>query len=186
MATHQQHLEPTTYFVTFTCYKWLPLFELANSYKSVYNWFEIIKSKGAEVLGYVIMPNHVHCLIHIGSNSINLNTLVSNGKRFMAYEIVKVLKENNRKDIITILKNGVSKYEQSKGKKHQVFRLSFDAKPCFDAHMLEQKLDYIHGNPVNGKWNLVDDYVNYEHSSASYYEEGKIGHFELMHYKSMG
>jgi REP element-mobilizing transposase RayT len=91
VPTHQQHAGAGTYFVTFTCYYWLPLFELTNTYKSVYNWFNIIQSKGARIVGYVVMPNHVHCLIHLTNEKLNLNKLVRNGKRFMAYEIVKIL-----------------------------------------------------------------------------------------------
>jgi putative transposase len=34
------------YFITFTCKKWLPLFELTNSYDAVYKWFENLKPKG--------------------------------------------------------------------------------------------------------------------------------------------
>lgn len=29
-----------TYFTTFTCTNWLPLFEKANAYSSVYKWFD--------------------------------------------------------------------------------------------------------------------------------------------------
>jgi hypothetical protein len=31
-------------------------------------------------------------------------------------------------------------------------------------------LNYIHHNPVSGKWNLVNDYTDYEHSSVSFYD----------------
>jgi len=149
MPTHQQQEEIGIYFITFTCYKWLPLFEITNTYKGVYKWFEIIQSKGAEIVGYVIMPNHLHVLIYIKNGILNLNKIVANGKRFLAYEIVKKLKELHLEEILETLKKGVQKKEIVKGKKHQVFRLSFDAKLCFDEKMVEQKLDYIHGNPVN-------------------------------------
>jgi len=33
-----------TYFITFTCSNWLPLFEQANAYDSVYNWFNCLHS----------------------------------------------------------------------------------------------------------------------------------------------
>ena len=39
------------------------------------------------------MPNHLHALIDFGNSRKNINTIVSNGKRFMAYEIVKRLQE---------------------------------------------------------------------------------------------
>ena len=46
-------------------------------------------------------------------------------------------------------------------------------------------LDYIHHNPVRGKWNLVDDFAEYEHSSAGYYELGKSIVYMPKHYKEL-
>ena len=51
--------------------------------------------------------------------------------------------------------------------------------------MIEQKLDYIHHNPVSGKWNLVEDFVTYRHSSAQFYECDIQGNFEVTHYKDL-
>ncbi len=41
------------------------------------------KTKGRQVKGCVIMPNHLHALIDFGISEKNINTIVSNGKRFM-------------------------------------------------------------------------------------------------------
>jgi hypothetical protein len=54
------------YFIKFTCTHWLPLFEISNSYDSVYNWFDYLIAKGHNVKGYVIMPHHLHSLIDFG------------------------------------------------------------------------------------------------------------------------
>jgi hypothetical protein len=35
------------------------------------------------------MPNHLHALVNFGISERNINTIVSNGKRFMAYDILK-------------------------------------------------------------------------------------------------
>jgi len=35
-----------------------------------------------------------------------------------------------------------------------------------------KKLDYIHFNPVSGKWNLAKDDMDYHFSSARFYETG--------------
>lgn len=185
MPTHQLHPEDaTTYFVTFTCYKWLPLFAITDTYQEVYNWFNIIEEKGARVVGYVIMPSHIHCLIYIAEGGDNLNKLVANGKRFMAYKIVKELETLKRKKTLAILAAGVQKNEREKGKKHKVFRLSFDAKVCFDDKMIAEKLDYIHTNPVNGKWKLVEDYADYEYSSAGFYEnEIEDKYCNILHFR---
>jgi hypothetical protein len=63
----------------------------------------------------------------------------------------------------------------TKGKKHKVFQLSFDARKCYSEEVIEQKLDYIQHNPVKGKWSLVEDFALYEYSSAGFYEVGMEG-----------
>jgi hypothetical protein len=40
------------------------LFELTKSYDLVYNWFNILKNDKIEIIAYVIMPNHVHCILY--------------------------------------------------------------------------------------------------------------------------
>jgi hypothetical protein len=46
----------------------------------------------------------------------------------------------------------------------------------------KQLFKYIHNNPVSGKWNLAEDYTLYEHSSASFYEDGTIQHFKTKNF----
>jgi REP element-mobilizing transposase RayT len=52
------------YFITFTCHNWLPLIDTADAYEDVYKFFEVIKKNGNDIVGYVIMPNHLHFLIN--------------------------------------------------------------------------------------------------------------------------
>ncbi len=186
MSLHVQHSENhEVYFCTVTCYQWLPLIEEAQVYYSVYRWFEHLKNDGCKVAGYVIMPNHFHVLLYPTHSDTSLNKLVGEGKRFMAYDIVKNLERYGRLDLLKVLQEGVETKERLRGKKHQVFHLSFDARKCFNEKMIEQKLDYIHHNPVRGKWSLVDDFARYPHSSAGFYELGEVGNFEIVHYKDL-
>lgn len=185
MSTHTNHSDLyETYFCTLSTYKWLPLFEEAQAYDAVYTWFEHLKKDGCHVLAYVIMPNHLHCLLFPTNEKKNLNLLVAEGKRFIAYAIIKNLKKARKTEILRILKEGVMENEKKKGKIHQVFQLSFDARKCFDEKIEMQKLEYIHHNPVSGKWNLAEDYTKYTHSSASYYELGKENKY-VTHYKNI-
>ena len=43
------------YLVIFTCQDWLSLFEITNSYDTVYKWFDSLTSKGHLIKGYMIM-----------------------------------------------------------------------------------------------------------------------------------
>lgn len=131
------------------------------------------------------MPNHLHCILHFTEPGFNLNSIVSNGKRFMAYEIVQLLQQQGQRDLLNILGNAVTERERKKGQLHKVFKESFDAKAIFSDKFLFQKLNYIHINPVKGKWQLVNDFAEYEHSSASFYETGVAKYFMPVHYKDI-
>lgn len=139
------------YFITVTCARWLPLFQLTTSYDIVYTWFDYLKKNGHYIVGYVIMPNHFHCLVAFKKSSKNLNSVIGNGKRFMAYELVKRLKEKREDSILSQLASWVNDTDRKNGKIHQVFQPSFDAKECYTDKFIEQKLNYIHKNPCSGK-----------------------------------
>jgi hypothetical protein len=101
------------------------------------------------------------------------------------------------------LQNALTERERKKKQLHKVFKDSFDAKVIFSEKFLMQKLNYIparlchsggHYNPVKGKCpsdpviragNLAKDFISYEHSSASFYEEGITRHFIPKHYKDL-
>ena len=84
------------YFITFTCTNWIPLFSLSNAYDVVYKWFDYLRQQKHYLIGYVIMPNHVHAIIAFSNNRKNINTIVSNGKRFIAFELVERLQQYNK------------------------------------------------------------------------------------------
>ena len=159
-----------SYFTTFTCYKWIPLFELTNLYDNIYKWFDIIIESGNSLLGYVTMPNHLHLIILFRQTDITINDLIAEGKKFRAWEIVKRLKDKNCIFELDILSNAVSPSEKNKGSKHKVFEDSFDCKHCYTSPFIQQKLNYIHNNPV--KAGFVSNPEDYIHSSAKFYMAG--------------
>jgi hypothetical protein len=185
MSTHIKHENGEIYFLTFTCFKWLPLIQESNSYHSFNHFFGHLKEIMVPLLGYVIMPNHFHGLLFVPQESRKpLDKIVSGGKRFLAYEIVKNLKDESKLDLLNVLRSGVQEKERKKGKKHQVFRLSYDGKECSDIREVEKCLDYIHHNPVSGKWNLAPSFLEYPHSSALFYEQEQENEY-LTHYKEI-
>jgi putative transposase len=169
------------YFVTFTCIKWKHLFEISGAYEAVYKWFDTLFERNIKTLAYVVMPNHLHSLIYFSRMPTSLNTIIGNAKRFMAYRIVKGLEERNEIELLEELNSFVKENERKKGQRHKIFEDSFDAKQCYSTKLLFQKLDYIHKNPVSKKWRLVDDYTDYEHSSAAFYERGLKRYKKLFH-----
>lgn len=173
------HGSEDTLFITFTCYKWIPLIEITNSYDLVYKWFDYLKSKEHLVTGYVIMPNHIHALIYFSKTEKPINKIIGDGKRFMAYEIVKRLKEQRRDDILIRLQDAVEAKDKQRGKKHEVWEDSFDSKICRTEKFMNQKLAYMHANPCTGKWKLAKTPIDYEHSSARFYISSKHAAYKV-------
>lgn len=99
----------------------------------------------------------------------------------MAYEIIKRPEKDKANNLLDLLHGGVKKREQKKGQIHKVFEESFDAKECYNEEFIFQKLDYIHRNPISKKWNLVNDFADYEYSNASFYEKGIKRYESLVH-----
>ena len=59
----------------------------------------------------------------------------------MAYEIIKILKEQQNLSLLKILSDAVSLREMKKGQLYKIFEESFDAKPIFSKKFLVQKIN---------------------------------------------
>jgi len=161
------------YFVTFTCVKWLNLFSATDIYDSIYKWFNYMITRGVYVTGFVIMPNHLHLLLYLSPESPELMKMIGNGKRFLAYEIVKRLEASGKSQLLDFMQREVKASDRKNKKRHEVFQPSYDAKECFSLDFIKQKLQYMHKNPVSKKWSLADSYLDYPHSSARFYSLGE-------------
>jgi REP element-mobilizing transposase RayT len=170
------------FFITFTCHDWLQLIAITNSYDLVYNWFDVLKSKGHFITGYVIMPNHIHVTIAFRKTNKSINKIIGDGKRFIGYEIIKRLQQKEQHDLLRILKNAVNGSDKKRGKLHEVWEDSFDWKECIDSKFMLQKLNYMHMNPCSGKWMLAANPFEYEHSSAGFYISGEQGKYEVLNF----
>lgn len=83
------------------------------------------------------------------------------------------------------MSDAVNESEKQRNKKHEVFEDSFDCKEIITERFVRQKLNYIHKNPVSGKWKLVGHYLDYEYSSARFYDLGEKPKCNLFHYSEV-
>ncbi|MDQ3194511.1 MAG: hypothetical protein M3P82_05880 [Bacteroidota bacterium] len=82
----------TFYYITFTCFQWISLFEITNFYNYIYRCFDILRSKKVYNSGYVIMPNHLHLLVFTDNTEEVIYNLIGE-TRFMAF--IKILHREN-------------------------------------------------------------------------------------------
>jgi len=182
---HRIYEQNGLFFITFTCARWIPLIEITNTYSAIYNWFDYLKKEGHRIIGYVIMPNHIHAMIAFSQTEKSINTIVANGKRFMAYEIVKQLKLQGNTAMLKQLESLVNNTDKKRGKLHEVFEPSFDCKEMQSEKFVNQKLDYLHQNPCRYKTILAATPADYLHSSAAQYTGCKNVAYEITTYGAL-
>ncbi|MBA3047851.1 transposase [Patescibacteria group bacterium] len=155
------------YFITFTILGWKHIFTNDKYCDLVYKWFNCMKDKYEnKIYGYVIMPNHLHCLIKITDKSSKLSILIQNAKRFLAYQIVDLLSEDNNIKLLEFFKEHA---EVKKGAKHKLFEDRYDSLIIQNRKFFLEKLNYIHRNPCAEKWKLSENPEGYKYSSAPNY-----------------
>ena len=76
------------------------------------------------------MLNHVHALISFIYTKQSINTIIGNGKRFMACEIIQRLATNNEVALLQQLSALVEAARKANKKQHEVWQTSFDCKDC--------------------------------------------------------
>ena len=128
-----------------------------------------IKEKGLRLFTYVIMSNHIHIICR-SKEGYNLSGIIRDLKKFTAKQIVKTILEQNesRREWMLVIfrKAGTS---NPNNKNFQVWRQDNHPIELYTASVIEQKLEYIHMNPVRA--GLVEKAEDYIYSSARYYAE---------------
>ncbi len=85
------------------------------------------------------MPNHLHVLIGFSNSCKNINRINGNGKRFMVFDVVDILKKQNHGIIIKQLAQAVNDSDRKRGKLHKLFKPSFDVKEWFILNKIANK-----------------------------------------------
>lgn len=164
------------FFVTTTCYKWFKLLESDAEKQVVADSlnFLCIKYK-CHLLAYVIMPNHIHLVIYFPEEN-RLSDYMRDLKKFTSVKLRQLLQETRGIGLLESLR-----YE-SRLQKFKVWMDRFDDVVIIKADLLRIKIDYIHNNPLQTHWQLVQIPGDYRYSSAAFYEDGIVGPVTVTNY----
>jgi putative transposase len=151
------------YFFTATIHKWLPLLASDANKQLIVNYLKKLNDEGfLTIYAFVIMPNHVHFIWR--QNKLNgKETPQGSFLKYTAHEFLKGLKEQ-----------GLSfQYKvKAANKKHEIWQRDSISTEIYSRAVADQKLRYIHFNPLSKKWSLAKDDLGYYWSSAIFYETG--------------
>ncbi len=139
---------------------------MSNSYLTLEESLSFVNGKyNASILGYVIMPNHIHLIVFFEEDN-HLSAYMRDFKKYTSTRI---------RQRLGLIAGEVALDEirvNQPGRAFQVWEDRFDDVYLEDKKLLEVKLDYIHSNPLQAHWNLVTYPEDYPYSSSKFYETG--------------
>tara|TARA_B110000211_G_scaffold234359_1_gene303685 strand:- start:665 stop:1219 length:555 start_codon:yes stop_codon:yes gene_type:complete len=167
------HDQTGVYFLTFTVINWIDIFtrkELKEIITDSLNY--CTKNKGLIVHAYVIMSNHIHLVCK--AENENLSDVIRDFKKHSSREIIKTINTSNeiRRDWLLWMFSRSAEKDCKTG--YKVWKNGSGAEEILTNRFLDQKINYIHQNPVRSGI-VVEDY-HYISSSASDYcgEKGVV------------
>lgn len=163
------------HFVTFAVVEWVDVFTRREYRDILLDSIRYCqKEKGLLLHSWCIMSNHVHFIISAADSSTNsISDILRDFKKFTAKQVIKAIQEHpgeSRKqwmlDVFTAAGTA-----NSRNKAYQFWRQENHPVELYTEAFAQQKLAYIHNNPVAA--GIVGKAEAYLYSSAMDYDTGK-------------
>ncbi|MFU8845089.1 MAG: REP-associated tyrosine transposase [Bacteroidales bacterium] len=168
-------MEEYILFFTASVHNWNLLLENEKYKKIILESLKFLtENERIFLYGFVIMPNHIHLVWKIKEGH-KLQNVQRDFLKYTAQIIKYDLRETNPSFLERFRKSG-------KDRHYQFWQRNSFNKRIFNRTVLEQKLNYIHNNPLQDKWKLVEKPEDYEYSSARYYMRNEDQWGILTHY----
>jgi len=160
------------YFTTSTILNHIPVFQ-----KDCY--FEIItgsmkhcqENKGLKIHGYVIMPTHLH-MISSNEHKPSLEEIMRDFKHFTSTKIIECLENENHSFFVELFRKAAS--VRYGNQTHKVWENDYHPVALTSAGWFEQKLNYIHQNPVRKGFIERPEYWKYSSARNWFLDDHSI------------
>jgi len=152
-------------FFTATNLEWKPLLKEGKHKDIVINSLRfLVKNNGVKIYSFVIMPNHLHLIWQIQAGHERQN-VQRDFLKFTAQQIRFNMQVSN----IEWLKE----FEvNAKDRKYQFWERNPLSVDLYTESVWLQKIEYVHNNPAQKKWELCILPEAYDYSSALFYHTG--------------
>mgnify|MGYP003585794775 CR=1 FL=1 len=168
----QHRITGEVYFVTDTVVDWVDVFTRPVYKHIILESLEYCQqNKGLVIYAWVLMSNHLHAIV--GSNSQErVSDIWRDFKKYTSKKIIETIKTEISESRSEWMLNRFeySGKNDKKIKNYRFWQEGNDAQGIYLNDYFEQKLNYIHENPV--KTELVNRAEDYRYSSAIDYAGG--------------
>lgn len=160
-------------YITITCLEWKHLLDNDMHKDIIMNSLNfLVREARATIYAFVVMSNHLHLIWQCVGDHHREN-VQRDFLRFTSQQIIKLLR-NDHSPILTELE------VDAKDRKHQVWERNSLSIPLWSTAVFNQKLEYIHLNPVRA--GLCTYPEDYKYSSARFYLCNENNWSFLTHY----
>jgi putative transposase len=150
------------HFLTMTVVGWLPIFSNLEVVEIIFDSLRYLQDcKKAKLYAYVIMENHLHCIIL----SNEFKRVIQSFKSYTARAIIDYYIEHKNVDILGKLRK--NKLSHKKLSEYQVRQEGSRPEEINTDEMMHQKVEYIHNNPIRRGY--VEQSSHWWYSSAQNY-----------------
>jgi len=155
--------ENLPYFCTVTVLDWTPILIEARYIDPIVESLAFSRtSKGLQLFAFVIMPNHLHLI----AAASDLHAMMRDFKRFTSRTIHDRLMADGRTTALEWLDRAAQRARRERGD-FSFWQDGFHPQEISSPSLFEQKLRYLHENPVRKR--LVATPEDWWYSSAAWY-----------------
>jgi REP element-mobilizing transposase RayT len=154
------------YFVTTTAVQRRYLFRRDVTKRLIVDSLDCMRlRKRLKLYAFVVMPNHLHAIVQCRAKD-PLSNIVRDLKKHIADRLVRHCRFEGKQSVLDFLASAVTRLDKQQ---YKIWEDGYVAKVVFSPEFLRQKMAYIHNNPCQPHWNLVERAEEYVWSSARYY-----------------
>ena len=157
------------YFITFAVENWVDVFTRQNYKDILLDSLRFCqKEKGLVIYAWCLMTNHIH-LIVARNGTETIDSIIRDFKKYTSVHICRAIESNHSESrrLWMLQLFSAAAMNSSKHQKYKFWENEYHPVELFSSAVIDQKLDYIHNNPV--KEGFVDKPEEYVYSSARDY-----------------
>ena len=166
------------YFITTTVVGWIDAFTRKDLAVVVIESLRYCQlKKGLIIYAWCLMPSHLNMIVSAEENH-KLSDIIRDFKKFTAKKIIKTIGEIDESREWLLDKFSFAARINIKNKEYKFWQDGFHPIALYSNEFKDQKLDYIHNNPIES--GIVSEAEHYNYSSAINYAGG-LGLLEVVY-----
>jgi REP element-mobilizing transposase RayT len=170
-SKYKVRVQGAVYFVTITIIDWVDLISRPVYKHIIIESLQYCQSnKGLVIYAFVIMPSHLHLIVKT-IEGFALEDTIRDFKKYTSKELVNAIieyPESRREWLLNKFSYAANRIK--KGANYKIWQDGFHPVELSSTEMIEQRLNYIHNNPVEDE--IVFNCEDYKYSSATIYADG--------------